>query len=137
MVPLKSPRVPLHRIKCAPAVLLSWLLFNQSSFFHQDGKEDTVGASDGWLELHDSLLQKQLLWWIQTGMIPVAWLKKTKSNLGLCLPQLWRVAGFMWLMAEVSPPLIGHFGTDTKFGFVWSLTEWKIGRCLRERSVLL
>lgn len=36
-------------------------------FVEQDREEDQVGTADGWLELHDSLLQKQLFRWIQTG----------------------------------------------------------------------
>lgn len=33
----------------------------QSMFLYQDREENQVGAADGWVELHDSLLQKQLL----------------------------------------------------------------------------
>lgn len=44
-----------------------------SSPLCQDGEEDPVGTLGGWLELHDPLLQKQLLWWFQTSMMSVIW----------------------------------------------------------------
>lgn len=33
----------------------------------QDGKENPVGFADGRMELHDQILQEQLLGWVQTG----------------------------------------------------------------------
>lgn len=35
----------------------------------QDGEEDQGGTADGRVELHDSLLQEQLLRWLQTGTV--------------------------------------------------------------------
>ena len=34
----------------------------------QNREEDTMGAGDGWMELHDQILQEQLLRWFQTGV---------------------------------------------------------------------